>query len=68
MSRGVFTVTPELLVQLLHLPDGSRLIPPDGGRYFEFVVDHPDIKPDVPVEPMYERGDWSVRFVSWGQK
>lgn len=69
MSRGIFEVTPELLADLLHLPEGSRLIPGDCERNFKFVVDHLDIRQDAAVHPTYQRTrDGVVRFVSWGQE
>lgn len=65
-------ITPELLVELMHLPPGTRIF---GARYDEatrtvvLTVSHPDVS-SARVLPRYERA-WDtteVTFVGWGQE
>ncbi len=74
-------ITPELLCQMLHFPDGTVLgdVRMDtyggGGRYVALLVEHKDLKDAVvtvatgppKITPHYERRGDAVVFVGWGQ-
>ena len=82
MGHARMTITYELLVELLHLPEGTQIeahFPPlvEGiPHVVDFVVSHPDLPEYTPgsyylrvfpvLRTVYEEPRQHIEFVDWG--